>query len=220
MWVTTLAEIAAHAERLAAAPRRHTHLEIAGAGRPVLADGIPVGAPDRINERTIDDHTVDSVAELERLKVLHNGEKVPLTFSDAEFERRLAGLRDIMADKDLDAVVLTSYHGIKYYSDFLFTTSAGRTPWSSPRTTGHRDGEHRRRDAVAAQFGENIVYTDWRRDNSSTAFSEVAATARHHPAADRGRGRHADPRRRTPSSQAVFDGRRSSTSPRTRCASG
>ena len=29
------------------------------------------------------------VAELERLKVLNNGEKVSLTFSDAEFERRL-----------------------------------------------------------------------------------------------------------------------------------
>ena len=31
-----------------------------------------------------------------------------------------------MAAKDLDAVVLTSYHCIKYYSDFLFT-SFGRT---------------------------------------------------------------------------------------------
>ncbi|RIK17878.1 MAG: creatininase, partial [Acidobacteria bacterium] len=62
-----------------------------------------------------------SVSELERLKVLHNGEKQQLTFSDAEFERRLAGLRQIMSEKELDAVVLTSYHGIKYYSDFLFT---------------------------------------------------------------------------------------------------
>ncbi|HEX9226407.1 MAG TPA: creatininase, partial [Arthrobacter sp.] len=40
-----------------------------------------------------------SIAELERLKVLHNGTKVSLTFSDAEFERRLAGLRRIMAEK-------------------------------------------------------------------------------------------------------------------------
>ena len=46
-----------------------------------------------------------------------------------------AGLRRIMAEKDLDAVVLTSYHSIKYYSDFLFTTSAAPTPWWSPRTT-------------------------------------------------------------------------------------
>ena len=27
-----------------------------------------------------------------------------------------------VAEKDLDAVVLTSYHSIKYYSDFLYTT--------------------------------------------------------------------------------------------------
>src|SRR5699024_11797669 len=62
-----------------------------------------------------------AISELERLKTLHNGEKQPLTFSDAEFERRLGGLRSIMSEKGLDAVILTSYHNIKYYSDFLFT---------------------------------------------------------------------------------------------------
>ncbi|MDN5761738.1 MAG: hypothetical protein L0H41_05420, partial [Microlunatus sp.] len=61
------------------------------------------------------------VADLDRLKVLHNGPKAALTFSEAEFERRLSGLRTIMAVKELDAVVLTSYQGIKYYCDFLFT---------------------------------------------------------------------------------------------------
>ena len=66
-------------------------------------------------------NNASSIAELERLKVLHNGQKEKLTFSNAEFERRLGGLRLIMAEKDLDAVVLTSYHSIKYYSDFLFT---------------------------------------------------------------------------------------------------
>ncbi|MEV7649844.1 aminopeptidase P family N-terminal domain-containing protein, partial [Arthrobacter sp. NPDC089319] len=71
---------------------------------------------------TIATSSANSVSELERLKVLHNGEKQQLTFSDAEFERRLTGLRAIMAAKELDAVILTSYHGIKYYSDFLYTT--------------------------------------------------------------------------------------------------
>jgi creatinase len=110
--------------------------------------------------------SVSSVSELERLKVLHNGEKVPLTFSDAEFERRLAGLRQIMAAKDLDAVVLTSYQGIKYYSDFLFTYF-GRsyalvvTPDDQVTVTANIDaGMPWRRS-----YGENIVYTDWRRDN-------------------------------------------------------
>ncbi|MDN4646629.1 creatininase, partial [Arthrobacter sp. PsM3] len=32
-----------------------------------------------------------SISELERLKVLHNGQKEKLTFSNAEFERRLTG---------------------------------------------------------------------------------------------------------------------------------
>ena len=59
---------------------------------------------------TITTENATTVAELERTKILKNGEKVSLTFSDTEFERRLAGLRRIMAEKDLDAVVLTSYH--------------------------------------------------------------------------------------------------------------
>ena len=118
--------------------------------------------------------SVTSVSELERLKVLHNGEKVPLTFSDAEFERRLAGLRQIMAAKDLDAVVLTSYHGIKYYSDFLFT-SFGRpyalvvTPQDQVTVTANIDaGMPWRRS-----YGENIVYTDWRRDNYQYGVREA-----------------------------------------------
>lgn len=107
-----------------------------------------------------------SISELERLKTLHNGEKVTLTFSDAEFERRLVGLREIMAAKDLDAVVLTSYHGIKYYSDFLYTTFGRQyalvvTPTESVSVTANIDaGMPWRRS-----FGENIVYTDWKRDN-------------------------------------------------------
>ena len=115
---------------------------------------------------TTNTHTTTSVSDLERLKVLHNGEKTPLTFSDAEFERRLGGLRRIMAEKDLDAVVLTSYQGIKYYSDFLFTYF-GRsyalvvTPEDSVSVTANIDaGMPWRRS-----YGENIVYTDWRRDN-------------------------------------------------------
>jgi creatinase len=106
--------------------------------------------------------------------VLHNGEKVTLTFSDAEFERRLTGLRTIMAAHDLDAVVLTSYHGIKYYSDFLFT-SFGRTyalvvtPDDQVTVTANIDaGMPWRRS-----HGENIVYTDWRRDNYQHGVHEA-----------------------------------------------
>ncbi|MCG2621008.1 aminopeptidase P family protein [Arthrobacter sp. I2-34] len=123
---------------------------------------------------TIANASASSISELERLKVLHNGEKVQLTFSDAEFERRLSGLRQIMAEKDLDAVVLTSYHNIKYYSDFLFTYF-GRsyalvvTPTDSVSVTANIDaGMPWRRS-----YGENIVYTDWRRDNYYYGLQEA-----------------------------------------------
>ncbi|WP_219417224.1 M24 family metallopeptidase [Pseudonocardia nigra] len=116
---------------------------------------------------------VTRVSELERLKMLHNGERVPLTFSEAEMERRLAGLRQIMVEQDLDAVILTSYHNIKYYSDFLFTYF-GRsyalvvTPDDSVTVTANIDaGMPWRRS-----YGDNIVYTDWRRDNFSHGLQE------------------------------------------------
>ncbi len=119
-------------------------------------------------------NSVSSIADLERLKVLHNGSKAPLTFSDAEFERRLGGLRAIMAEKQLDAVVLTSYQGIKYYSDFLFTYF-GRsyalvvTPDDQITISANIDaGMPWRRS-----YGENIVYTDWRRDNYQFGVSEA-----------------------------------------------
>ena len=113
------------------------------------------------------------VAELERLKVLHNGSKTKLTFSDAEMERRLTGLRSIMVEKELDAVVLTSYHNIKYYSDFLFTYF-GRsyamvvTPNDTVTITANIDAGMPWRTS----YGENIVYTDWRRDNYLFAIQE------------------------------------------------
>ncbi|MGN6415051.1 M24 family metallopeptidase [Flexivirga sp.] len=115
-----------------------------------------------------------SVADLERLKVLHNGSKVPLTFSDAELERRIDGLRSIMSDLQLDAVVLTSYHSIKYYSDFLFTYF-GRsyamvvTADDTVTITANIDaGMPWRRS-----YGENIVYTDWNRDNYYYAIQQA-----------------------------------------------
>ncbi|KUG61597.1 creatininase [Kocuria rosea subsp. polaris] len=115
-----------------------------------------------------------SVAELERLKTLHNGVKEQLTFSDAEFERRLSGLRRIMAAKDLDAVILTSYHGIKYYSDFLYTTFGRNyalvvTAEDSVTVTANIDAGMPWRTS----YGDNIVYTDWRRDNFYYGLQEA-----------------------------------------------
>ncbi|MGI8576669.1 MAG: aminopeptidase P family protein [Nocardioidaceae bacterium] len=107
-----------------------------------------------------------SVAELERLKVIRNGEKGQRTFSDAEMERRLSLLRKVMADDGIDVALLTSYHNIKYYSDFLYT-SFGRpyalivTPTDQITVSANIDaGMPWRRT-----FGDNVVYTDWHRDN-------------------------------------------------------
>ena len=44
-------------------------------------------------------------------------------------------------------------------------------------------------------YGENIVYTDWRRDNFQHGVQRGAAAARHRAAAARHRVRHAHPRR-------------------------
>src|SRR5699024_1344953 len=120
--------------------------------------------------------TASSVAELERLKTLHIGEKQQLTFSDAEFERRLSGLRQIMAEKDLDAVILTSYQGIKYYSDFLFTYFGRNygmvvTADDTCTITANIDAGMPWRTS----YGENLVYTDWRRDNYYYALQQALA---------------------------------------------
>ncbi|GHD10340.1 aminopeptidase P family protein [Zhihengliuella salsuginis] len=122
--------------------------------------------------------TAGSVAELERLKTLHNGSKQKLTFSDAEFERRLAGLRRIMAAQQLDAVILTSYHGIKYYSDFLYTTFGRNyalvvTAEESVTITANIDAGMPWRTS----YGDNIVYTDWKRDNFYFGLQEAVRRA-------------------------------------------
>ena len=120
--------------------------------------------------------TATSVSDLERLKVLHNGEKQPLTFSDAEFERRLTGLRRIMAEKDLDAVLLTSYQGIKYYSDFLFTyfgRSYGMVVTADDTCTISANIDNGM--PWRTSYGENIVYTDWNRDNFYYALQQALA---------------------------------------------
>ncbi|ASK65234.1 creatininase [Brachybacterium avium] len=120
--------------------------------------------------------TASSVSELERLKTLHIGEKQQLTFSDAEFERRLSGLRQIMAEKDLDAVILTSYQGIKYYSDFLFTYF-GRN-YGMVVTADDTCTISANIDAGMpwrTSYGENLVYTDWQRDNYYFALQQALA---------------------------------------------
>ena len=50
----------------------------------------------------------------------HNGGKSPLPFEAAEYEARLAELRERMEAAGATAAVFTSMHNIAYYSGFLY----------------------------------------------------------------------------------------------------
>ena len=97
---------------------------------------------------------------------LHNGSKAALPFSAEEYARRLAGLRALMEREDVPVVVLTSMHNIAYYSGFLYC-SFGRpyglvvTADRAVTVSANIDGGQPWRRSV----GENVIYTDWRRDN-------------------------------------------------------
>jgi len=95
-----------------------------------------------------------------------NGLKVPLPFSNGEYENRLKGLRKIMAEKDLKAVILTSMQTIAYYSGFLYC-SFGR-PYACVVTDKRNIVVSANIDAGQPGrrcYGENLIYTDWERDN-------------------------------------------------------
>lgn len=96
----------------------------------------------------------------------HNGSKAPLPFTDNEYESRLFALRQLMSIEGVSAVLLTSMQTVAYYSGFLYC-SFGR-PYACVVT------EHDCITISAAidmgqpwrrSYGENLIYTDWRRDN-------------------------------------------------------
>jgi len=95
-----------------------------------------------------------------------NGSKVPLPFSDKEYEKRLKGLRKIIAEKHLDAVILTSLQNVAYYSGFLYC-SFGR-PYACVVTDKRNVVVSANIDAGQPGrrcYGENLIYTDWEKDN-------------------------------------------------------
>ena len=95
-----------------------------------------------------------------------NGSKIPLPFSDKEYENRLKGLRKIIAENNLDAVILTSLQNIAYYSGFLYC-SFGR-PYACVVTAKRNIVVSANIDAGQPGrrcYGENLIYTDWKRDN-------------------------------------------------------
>jgi len=96
---------------------------------------------------------------------LHQGERV-LPFAAQEYDARLAGLRVIMAEQGVDAVVFTSMHNIAYYSGFLYC-AFGRayglvvTAADSVTISAGIDAAQPWRRS----HGDAITYTDWARGN-------------------------------------------------------
>lgn len=115
-----------------------------------------------------------STSSLPDVLPLHNGEKVAGLFTDEEMHGRVRRLRELMEAKGLDYVLFTSYHNIDYYSGFLYCAFGrhyGLVVGRSSHTTISANidyGQPWRRS-----YGENIAYTDWRRDNFFKAVREL-----------------------------------------------
>ena len=112
--------------------------------------------------------------EMPSLIEIANGQKVTPMFSAGEMTRRLSALRAHMAEAEIDAVLFSSYHNICYYADFIYchfgrfyglvVTQEGQTSISA-----NIDGGQPWRRT----FGDNIVYTDWQRDNYFRAAQKL-----------------------------------------------
>ncbi len=111
---------------------------------------------------------------------LQNGEKARLPFSNKEYENRLSKLRALMETSGVEAMLLTSMHNIAYYSGFLYC-SFGRpyacvvTAQRCVTVSANIDGGQPWRRC----YGENLIYTDWQRNNYWRAIKSVLANMRH-----------------------------------------
>jgi len=116
---------------------------------------------------------------MDQIITIRNGERVTPTFSAAEMGARLATLRAHMAENDIGHVLFTSYHNINYYADFLYC-SFGR-PYAlvvsqdkSMTISANIDGGQPWRRSA----GDNVIYTDWQRDNYWRAVRDLAGTGK------------------------------------------
>ncbi|MEM9442025.1 MAG: M24 family metallopeptidase [Pseudomonadota bacterium] len=113
---------------------------------------------------------------MKSLKSIPNGQKAEGTFSAGEMKRRITLLRDHMSSEQIDAVLFTSIHNVNYFSDFLYC-AFGRpyglviTHDDATTISANIDGGQPWRRS----FGQNLVYTDWQRDNFFQAIQEVLA---------------------------------------------
>ena len=107
---------------------------------------------------------------------LENGKKVKLPFSKKEYDERVKKLREVMSKNNLNIVILTSMHNIAYYTGFIYC-SFGRpygciiTQKKVSTISANIDaGQPWRRSHC-----DNIIYTDWKRDNFFKAITSIIA---------------------------------------------
>ena len=105
---------------------------------------------------------------------LKNGSKSKLPFSNKEYEERLKKIRTVMSKNNLDMIILTSMHNIAYHTGFIYC-SFGRpyvcviTEKKIVTISANIDASQPWRHS----FCENIIYTDWKRDNFLKAIVSI-----------------------------------------------
>ena len=115
---------------------------------------------------------------MNQLITIENGKKQVSIFTEAEMKNRLAELRVNMADENIDAIVFTSIHNINYYNHFVYC-SFGRpyglivTQNKIKSITANIDGGQPWRRG----FGENLIFTDWEKDNYFRAVKQEIANS-------------------------------------------
>ena len=105
---------------------------------------------------------------------LKNGSKSKLPFSIKEYEKRLIKIRTVMSKNNLDMIILTSMHNIAYHTGFIYC-SFGR-PYGCVITEKKIVTISANIDASQPwrhSFCENIIYTDWKRDNFLKAIVSI-----------------------------------------------
>lgn len=115
-----------------------------------------------------------SIDDLPALKTIRNGPRTRPTFPDADYAARIDRLRQAMAAAGVDAVLFTSIHNINYFSDFIYCAFGrpyGLVVTGDAVTTVSANidaGQPWRRTR-----GDNLVYTDWQRDNYFKALQRL-----------------------------------------------
>ena len=119
------------------------------------------------------------MSDMERLVTWHNGDKTPGPFSVDEMDARQRRLREHLEAEEIDAALLTSYHNICYFSGFLYCAFGRKygfvlTADNATTVSAGIDGGQ----PLRLTHGDNITYTDWRKDNFFHAVTSLTPGAK------------------------------------------